>query len=287
MDFAALRIFKAVVEEGSINGAARRLHRVQSNVSTRIQQLEASLGSPLFLRRSRRLFLSPAGEVFLGHVKTILDTWELARGALTDGSPAGVLRLGALESTAASRLPALMARFHRAWPSVRVELTTGTSDAIVEAVRAGKVDAAFVADFAGDGALDSVPAFREELVVIAHKSHAPIRGPRDVRGDSVISFALGCAYRRRLQAWLAAKAVVPAGVLEACSYHVIVAWVASGSGIAIVPASVLDTMRHPEHIARYPLGGGRGVSLTSMIWRRGERPLSVESLAAELGRPGK
>ncbi len=63
MDFAALQIFKAVVDEGGIGPAAKKLHRVQSNVTTRIQQLEASLGAKLFVREKRRLFLSPEGDV--------------------------------------------------------------------------------------------------------------------------------------------------------------------------------------------------------------------------------
>ena len=76
MDFAALQVFKAVVDEGGISPAARKLHRVQSNVTTRIQQLEASLGTQLFVREKHRLFLSPAGELFLGYVDQLLKISE-------------------------------------------------------------------------------------------------------------------------------------------------------------------------------------------------------------------
>src|SRR2546427_8123616 len=58
MDLAALRIFKTVAETGGITKAAARLHRVQSNVTTRVKQLEESLGTPLFHRHKRRLTLS-------------------------------------------------------------------------------------------------------------------------------------------------------------------------------------------------------------------------------------
>ncbi|TMG95644.1 MAG: LysR family transcriptional regulator, partial [Betaproteobacteria bacterium] len=99
MDFAALQVFKAVVDEGGISPAARKLHRVQSNVSTRIQQLEASLGTQLFVREKRRLFLSPAGELFLGYVDQLLKISEQARSAVLGDKPRGVLRIGTLEST--------------------------------------------------------------------------------------------------------------------------------------------------------------------------------------------
>ncbi len=112
MDFAALQIFKAVVEEGGIGPAARKLHRVQSNVTTRIQRLEASLGAQLFVREKRRLFLSPAGELFLGYVDQLLKISEQARSAVLSDAPRGVLRIGTLESTAASRLPPLLSRYH-------------------------------------------------------------------------------------------------------------------------------------------------------------------------------
>src|ERR1700675_909915 len=97
MDFADLQVFKAVVEEGGISPAARKLHRVQSNVSTRIRQLEASLGTPLFVREKRRLFLSPAGKLFLDYVRQLLRISEQARTAIQGDAPRGVLRIGTLE----------------------------------------------------------------------------------------------------------------------------------------------------------------------------------------------
>jgi DNA-binding transcriptional LysR family regulator len=76
MDFDSLQIFKTVVDEGGIIAAARKLHRVQSGVTTRIKQLEASLGVELFMRDQRRLRLSPAGEIFLDYVEQILRLTE-------------------------------------------------------------------------------------------------------------------------------------------------------------------------------------------------------------------
>jgi DNA-binding transcriptional LysR family regulator len=79
MDFASLQVFKTVVDEGGISPAARKLHRVQSNVTTRIQQLEASLGTQLFVREKRRLHLSPAGQVFLEYAERMLRRARAAR----------------------------------------------------------------------------------------------------------------------------------------------------------------------------------------------------------------
>jgi len=284
MEFATLRIFKAVVDEGGISPAAKKLHRVQSNVTTRIQQLEASLGTKLFVREKRRLFLSPAGKIYLEYAEQMLELSEQARAAVTSDAPRGVFRVGTLQSTAASRLPPLLSRFHEKYPAVRVELTTGTEDELVDAVLTRKVEAAFVADCkeAADR-LERMPAFVEELVVIAPRSHPKIRSAGDVRSDTIIGFPSGCAYRRHLQAWLATGGIVPDKVLDLSSYHAIVACVASGTGIALAPRSVLETIRGTEAIAVYPLAGKSPVT-TSLVWRKGETSLALKALQAELAR---
>src|SRR5690242_16920434 len=180
MDFSDLRVFKAVVEEGSISGAARRLHRVQSNITTRIQQLEASLGTKLFIREKNRLHLSPAGKLFLTYVDQILRISEEARAAIDEDTPRGVFRIGTLESTAASRLPPLLSAYHTKYPAVRIELMTGTADAVRDALLARDVDAIFVADCITESDVESMPAFEEELVLIAPLSRKEITHPRDL-----------------------------------------------------------------------------------------------------------
>lgn len=281
MNFAALQIFKAVADAGGISAAAKKLHRVQSNVTTRIQQLEASLGTQLFVRDKGRLHLSPAGELFLNYAEALLKLSQQARDAVSGSVPRGVLRIGTLESTAASRLPPLLSRYHKKYPAVRVELTTGTTDALIEAVLDRKVEAAFVAECTARPQLEILPVCTEELVLIAPKSHPKVRHPRDVRADTIISFPSGCTYRRLLQGWLATGDVVPEKTLELSSYHAIVACVASGTGIAFAPRSVLETIRGTRDVAVYPLGTGKGKAVTSLIWRKGESSPALEAMRTE------
>src|SRR5881394_3795651 len=100
MDLADLQIFRSVVHAGGITRAAEQLHRVQSNVTTRVRQLEAELGVDLFIREGKRLHLDYADR--------LLDLAQEAREALHDDMPRGLLRLGAMESTASVRLPVPM-----------------------------------------------------------------------------------------------------------------------------------------------------------------------------------
>src|SRR4051812_45613649 len=191
MDFALLQVFKAVADEGSITAAARKLHRVPSNVTTRVKQLEATLGKPLFVRQRGRLTLSSDGRLFLGYVEQLLRMFEQAKEAISGSAPGGILKLGTLESTAASRLPPLLASYHRNYPGVRIELSTGTAAALTDDVVSRKIDAAFVADCVTAPELELLPVFEEELVLIAPQSHPAIRSSRDVRTDTIIAFPTG------------------------------------------------------------------------------------------------
>src|SRR5882672_2869305 len=122
MDLVDLQVFKCVVDEGGIIKAARELHRVPSSVTMRVKQLETSLGVTLFHRDRQRLHLSPTGELLLAYAERLIQLSDEARAVVSGGIPQGTLKLGALESTTASRLPRILTDFHRRYPQVRLEL---------------------------------------------------------------------------------------------------------------------------------------------------------------------
>jgi DNA-binding transcriptional LysR family regulator len=152
---------------------------------------------------------------------------------------------------------------------VRLELVTGTTGALVEKVLAGELAAAFVAEpFTAEG-LETRHVFTEELVLIAP------RGLRSLGHASVLAFAAGCSYRRRLEAWLQQQRISPERVMEYGSYHAIVACVAAGGGIALVPRSIvlnrdsLQIRTLPREVAQ---------ARTFLAWR--QRSSAVDALLA-------
>ena len=268
MELAELRIFLAVVREGGINAAARKLNRVQSNVTTRIKQLEESLGVLLFSRAGRRLTLSNEGKVLLQYAEELLNLAEKARNEISGDNPIGTLQLGTLESTAASRLPPLLARFHSNHPTVRIELHTGTTDTLIQRVADGEIDAAFVADFDRQhDLLKSHTVFEENLVLATPMTHDNIQSPRDIQTNTIIAFPKGCAYRRRIFDWIGGEGQ-PWQTLELESYHAIVACVASGTGIALVPSSVLRTINPKNAVKVHELPPKVSKSTTQLIRQR-------------------
>lgn len=280
MDFVALEIFCAVALEGSVTRAAQQLQRAQSNVTTRVRQLEDDLGSALFLREGKRMALTPEGEIFLGYAQQLLALAEEARQALHPAQPQGRLRLGAMESTAASRLPGPLAQFHGQWPGVALELSTGASQDLLERLRAHALDAVLIAWPPGqpsDPALDAVPVFCEELLLALPAHHAPISGPQEVQPATLAAFNAGCSYRRIAEQWLSAR-TPPLQLLELGSYHAILACVAAGNCVGVVPRSVLELARTPPPLHLHPLQSVE----TLLVRRAGYRSAALEALQQTL-----
>ncbi len=278
MDLTALKIFKAVVEQGGINKAAARLHRVPSNVTTRIKQLEEKLGTKLFAREGRRLTLSTEGKVLLAYADQLLRLSSEAEAAVRNGKPRGTLRLGALESTAAARLPPILSKYHLLYPQVQLELVTGTSGALVNRLHSREIEAAFVAEPFNLAGLESQHVYTEEIVLITPKSQSRVSTPKDLRDLTVIAFANGCSYRRRLESWLGTAKVHPDRVMEFQSYHAIVACVAAGTGIAVIPRSVIGMTSAGKEVKVTPLPQAIATAKTHLAWRPGHHSVALEAM---------
>ncbi|ANY15245.1 LysR family transcriptional regulator [Bordetella pseudohinzii] len=242
MELSDLRIFLAVAREQSVTRAAQALDRVPSNVSTRVQQLEDRLGRALFTRENKRMQLSDAGQTLAAYAVRLLDLAQEAEQALSAAEPGGRLRLGSMESTAASRLPAPLARLHGRWPDLDIQLRTGTTRFLADAVASHALDCAIVAHPAAErpadvGALGAglhgEYLFTEELLLVMPPGGAEPR--------ALATFARGCAYRERAEQWLREAGTDPARLqmLELASYHAILACVMAGSAMAVLPRSVL------------------------------------------------
>ncbi len=288
IDLESLAIFRTVVEEGGVVRAAQKLHRVPSNVTTRIRQLEAFLGVRLFRREGRTLSLSAEGETLLNYAVRLLRLADEAVSDLRTGRPQGLFRLGSLESTAGSRLAPILSRYHAAHPGVVVELVTGTTGALVQRVMNFEIEAAFVSEPFTAPALQALPVFHEELVLITPREVRQVRTARDLGRSTMIAFAQGCSYRKRLEDWLGSADVIPGRTLEFASYQGMIACVAAGTGFAIVPQSVLQTLQATQKVNQHPLPERVARNQTHLVWR-GEPSLALERLVGLLqlqGAPG-
>lgn len=277
MDLSDLLIFNAVVREGSVTRAAERLNRVQSNVTTRIRQLEEDLAVKLFIREGKRLHLAPAGRVLRDYAERLLALADEARGAVQDSKPRGTFRLGSMESTAAVRLPGLLSEYHRRHPGVVLELRTGNPQVLGGAILAGDIDAALVAEPIADAPFEKTFAFDEELVIVAPAHHPPI-GKKGVAPRTALVFEHGCPHRKRLEDWYASRGQMPERTIELASYHAILGCVVAGMGISLIPRSVLTTFPERRRLSVHPLIAAESRAQTVLIWRRGAGSANARAL---------
>jgi DNA-binding transcriptional LysR family regulator len=239
--------------------------------------------------------LTDAGRTLLGHAERLLQMADVAEQELRSGTVRGVLRLGSLESAAGARLPPLLSAFHAKFPEVSIELQTGTTGTSLRRLELFEIEAAFVSEPFEKGRLSSLPAFEEELVLITAQGAPALRRPADLGSQTLVAFPHGCSYRRRLEEWLAEGGVSAGRMLDLGSYHAIVACVAGGTGVAIVPAEVLDHAVLGTSVQRHPLPARVRVNYTHLVWSGEASPallalidlLPTQSLAARRGQKGR
>jgi DNA-binding transcriptional LysR family regulator len=240
MDATDLKVFEAVARHGSMNRAAAELNTVQSNVTARVRALELELGVLLFQRHARGVKVTPAGRrmlPFSGRISKLLSDAKAA--ARDDGVPGGVMEIGTLETTAALRLPSILASFTKAYPKVRPVVTTGTTCSLIEDVVECRLEGAFVAGPVDHPDLQQESMFREELVLVTPRSIQGIEDLASIPELKTIVFRVGCSYRIKLDNLLAKAGVLAAQPLEFGSIEAILGCVAAGVGITLLPKGIV------------------------------------------------
>ncbi|AYG61967.1 LysR substrate-binding domain-containing protein [Rhizobium jaguaris] len=278
MDLSSIEIFLAVASDRSVTKAAKAVGRVPSNVTTRIQQLEEDLGVSLFSRDGKKMTLTREGETFLAYANRLTALALEARQAVRPVAPSGTLRVGTMESTAASRLPAALSQFNQMWPDVSLSLTLGASRDLSRSVLAGALDCALIArppkamldeepDFDAElKMLEMEPVFVEDLLIVLPSGHPSIKSAADLRVGSLAVLEPGCIYRRIAESWAQKSSALQ--TTELGSYHAILASVATGNAAGVMPRSVLDLMHWPTRVQTYQLGPVD----TLLVYRKNDCP---------------
>lgn len=268
MDTGDLRIFEAVARLGGMNRAATELNTVQSNVTARIRHLETQLGETLFQRHSRGVALTPAGQRLLPYARRAGHLIKEARRAVVDdGKPKGELAIGSLETTAALRLPSVLAAYAADHPEVDIVLRTGTSAELIDHVLEHRLEGAFVCGPVDHPELIEETVFDEELVLVTSRR---IAHPDDLARDAklkIVVLRAGCSYRQRLEAMLSARGIVGLRLLEFGTIDGILGCVGAGLGVSLLPRSVVATAAREGRVALHTLPADEARVATVFIRR--------------------
>lgn len=272
MELSDLKTFAAVARCGGITRAAGELNTVQSNVTNRIRALETEIGTPLFERHARGMTLTDAGRRLLPYADRLnaLSNEALA-AARDDGVAKGPLAIGSMETTAAVRLPPLLAQFHQRHPEVQLSLRTGPTALLAEAVIANALDGAFVAGPIDHPDLMSTVAFNEELVLLTArrwKTLAALRAGTPASGPTILVFRTGCSYRQRLEQLMSELGWPTAARLEFGTLDGIIGCVAADMGVTLLPRAVAERSDQARIVRMHTLNGPRRRVETLFIRRR-------------------
>jgi DNA-binding transcriptional LysR family regulator len=273
MELHQLRYLVAVAELASFTRAAERLHVAQPGVSAQVRLLERELGQPLLDRSGRTVRLTAVGEAVLPHARAALAAVAGVRLAVDEltGLVRGRVAVGTVGSISAFDLPGLLAGFHREHPDVDITLWEAGSDRLLEALRSGAVDVAFISLGSAEppfGIATEVVADEPLVVAVAAGDALASDGAvalEALRDRPLICLPRGTGVRALLDEACAAAGLRPRIAFEAGDPHVLAALAARGLGAAVLPASVAGV--HAGELRTAILGDPPLRGRLSLAWR--------------------
>jgi len=269
MELQDMKLFKAVADTGSFLTASHTLNYAQSGISARVKRMEEELGVQLFYRSNRGIRLTKKGELLLSQVNRILDLTDKAVAMISEeDSASGTLRIGSLQTVSETSLPSLLADYHRQFPDVELFITTGTTAALTEAVVSRKLDFAIIGETVSHPDLTSVP-YAEETAKIAYSTgDSDIRSITDIATRTLLVFPYGCSYRKLLERFLSDREITPAHIMELTSVGSIIAGVAAGMGISLLPVSILSRYTDGNSVTTWDLPAKYSHVVLTVIHRK-------------------
>jgi DNA-binding transcriptional LysR family regulator len=288
-DLADLSLFRHVVEAGSITHGAERAHLALAAASTRIRNMEDTLGVALLTRGRQGVTPTPAGRTLLQHARTILRQAERLHEDLGayGGGLAGQIRVLSNTNALTEFLPEALSSFLTAHPSVSVDLEERLSDEIVGLIAEGVADLGIVAGTVDAGGLETYPFRSDRFVLVVAKDHALARRAKVGFEEVLDHDFVGLDRASALQRFLASKAVRIGRPLrlrvQLRSFDAVCRMVECKVGIGIVPETTARRVSKTMAIAKVNLSDAWAVrDLTICVRSRDDLPAYARQLVEHL-----
>jgi DNA-binding transcriptional LysR family regulator len=265
LDSRALELFLAVAESMSFRQAAQSLHISQPPLSRAIRELEERLQTRLFERDTRAVALTAAGRRLLPRAQRILQLLQEAEAEVARHADESALRLGFTSALQPSWFQGLAERITTAKPRWSVQTVYDTSPRLVRLMRAHRLDAAFIALPTESTGLDVTEIERHPMCVALASSHDLARKRRLALADLVrvplfwFERSRQPAFFDHCQRVFARHGFAPKTLREPSDHHVLLADVAAGRGVALLPNSLRELRR--RGLVYRPLSEGDELSV--------------------------
>lgn len=260
LELRHLRSLQAIDQCGSLARAAEQMHITQSALSHQVKGLEAYYGTGLFLRSTKPLSLTPAGQALVKLADRILPEVQAVDRQLR-GTAAGLSgRLYiAIECHACFEwLLPVLDQYRQKWPEVEIDIRPGLSFEPITALQKGEVDVVISSDPQPHKDLRFVPLFEyQALLALAHDHPLTAKEyirPQDLAGQTLVTYPVE---RKRLDVFsrfLQPAGIEPAEVREAELTAIILLLVTTLRGVAVLPDWVLRESMRDKRLATRPLG---------------------------------
>lgn len=273
MEFRHLRYFLALAEELHFGRAARRLSISQPPLSLNIQQLEASVGARLFIRNSKSVQLTAAGQAFVPAARALLDQAAQAAGHVRDVGQgmAGSLAIGFSGTMLYSGLPRILERFQAEHPLLRLTLKElSSSEQLVELAH-DRLDLGFVHTTRVPPELSQILVSSQAFICCLPAGHALARkrsvSLQQLQGEpfAVVSRAVSPDYHDRILAICTEAGFYPEIRYELRHWLSVVSLVSQGMGVALVPAALRQSAM--AGAAFVPLDAATTPYETHCLWK--------------------
>ena len=243
MDLQSMRFFVTTADTGSFSAAAEELSYAQSNLSSRVKQLEAELGEPLFYRHRKGVTLTVKGKLFYDYAVRLLRLSEEAVNMVKNmDEPKGEIKIGSLEAMVLEDLPELLSTYHGMYGEVKLSLHTDMNAQLGELVLERELDGAFIAGPTLNAELMEVPFCTKHLVLVGSSKEDAIPVDTILAEASIITFPEGSVFRNRLELLLASRSLTFHNrIHEMNSLSANIANICAGIGYGYLPRSTVSS----------------------------------------------
>jgi DNA-binding transcriptional LysR family regulator len=290
LDVRRLHMLRELSERGTIAATADALGYTPPAVSQHLAALERQAGVPLLERQGRRVTLTPAAELLVARTERVLAELEAAEAELAagDGDLRGAVRLAAFPTAAATLVPRAMATFAARHPGAEILLSELEPEDALPALKLGEVDLAVIHEYdfspRGDEASVELTALMADEILVAvpdaHPAAADEIALEALAGERWVAGYLDTACHRVVVTACRAAGFEPRIAARTNDFRVVLALVAAGQGVAVVPRLAVDGTPAGVRLARVR---GRRLErrvLAAVRAGGGEHPASVALLDA-------
>ncbi|WP_455918918.1 hydrogen peroxide-inducible genes activator [Ensifer canadensis] len=274
-----LRYFDALARIGHFGRAAESCAISQPALSVQIRELETLLGAPLVERGGRRIRLTGLGEEFVGRTRAILRAIdELADlGRAAHGPLAGRLRLGIIPTVAPYLLPTIIKSLAQLYPGLDPRPREAITQRLIEDLAEAKLDIAIVALPISEPALEEIPLFDEEFVLVRPLEDAgkPVPASERLHEMRLLLLEEGHCFRDQALSVCNLTTASTRDVMEGSSLSTLVQMVGAGIGVTLIPEMAIETETRSSSVCVSRLAGPRPTRTIGMVWRK-TNPLSTQ-----------